>query len=328
MKPDAPRAGLLAREWVFASLVLAAACALSWSRVEFNIVFPPGTIERVAGVSPVPPSRPFDFRMLMPALIVRSRDLIGGALSVQQLFHVYDVAAIVGAVYAMRRLATLAFGAGRAATLTALALLPVLACHFVFPREFAFWYAWDMSTAFFVTTLLVLVRERRWFVFYPLFVLATYNRETTFVVSMVYAATALGRERLWRVGAHVASQAALWFAVKQTLLPNRAVGAKVMRFYRPNWENNVELLSVWTHWLWMATSFAGAWLVLLVFWRSQRDPWARRALWVVPVYAALMFRAANWIELRIWGELTPIVLLAAASALVGRFGSRAGPQPA
>jgi len=317
------RAGLPSRGWApelaFALVVLGLACALSWARVEFNQVFPPGTIERVAGVAGKPPSRPFDFRMLMPALIVSTRALLGGKPSVLSVFHVYDVAAIVGAVYALRRLAFLALNDRREALLTSLALPFVLACHFVAPRLFPFWYAWDMSTVFFVTVLLVLVRERRWLVFYPLFVLATYNRETTFVVSMVYAFTALGRERWWKLGAHVVAQGALWFGVKQTLLVNHAIGAKVMTYYRPNWENNLEYLRGPVNYLWFASCFAGAWLVLLLCWRWQRDVWSRRALWVVPIYAALMFRAANWVELRIWGELIPIVLVAAASALFGRW---------
>ncbi len=305
---------------VLFAVVLALAALLSWARVQFNEVFPPGTILRVACEERLPASRPFDFRIFMPALVVRVRAFLGGAPSIESVFHVFDSAAIVGAFYALRRLARHALRDERAALLTALALFPALACHFVLPRLYPYWYAWDMSTVFFISTGLLLLRESRWFVFYPLFVLASYNRETTFVLSVVYALTALGREPWRRIALHVSAQAALWFAVKYSLyLSNpRAVGAKML-LYRPNAEKNEEALGELSTYLWLATSFAFAWIPLLLWWRAQRDPWTRRALWIVPLYALLMFRAANWGELRVWGELIPIVLLGAGAALTGRW---------
>jgi hypothetical protein len=339
--PNGPRA----RAALLFALVTALALALSYGRVAANIVYPYATLERVAGLEHVYEfegitgpkrydglegycellaPRPFVYRQLTPGFVRGVCELAGPRLDRMLVFHLIDVAAIVGAFYAMRRLARGLFGSERLALVCAFALLAALPFHFVLPRVYPFWYSYDMTTVCFVVVGLWLVRERRWGVFYPFFVMATLNRETTFVISLVYALTAWREDRWWRVMLHLAAQAALWFAMRYALLeafPD--VVNKKLVFFRPVSEQNLESLREPLNYLWLASSFAFAWIPALAFWRYIRVPWIKWALLVVPVYAALMFRAANWIELRVWGEVLPLVVLAAVAGIVGWRASRA-----
>jgi hypothetical protein len=73
---------------------------------------------------------------------------------------------------------------------------------------------------------ILLTLKRRWWLYYPVFVLAVLNRETACFITVFFAVWEWIRRRdlgqgtaeRWRwVGLHVAGQAALWIAIKTTL---------------------------------------------------------------------------------------------------------------
>jgi hypothetical protein len=303
-------------------LVAGLAAALSWARIEFNSIYLPGALENVAGIDPRGAAEPFAYRVLVPKLVRFLHEHVATGASLLAIFRVLDTLFIVGAFYALRRLARESFASSAAVAAASFGLFAMLPCHFVFSREYPFWYAWDMAAVAVFTYGLWLLKQREWLVFYPLFVLGTFNRETTCFLTFAWVFTAWRSESKARVALHAAAQLGLWLAVKWTLqqLYRRQPG----QVFQPAWIENGESLLDPAMWRWFALAFGGTWLALPFLYRRIVDPWIRALLWVVPVFATGMFFVGVWTELRIWGELVPIVLL----ALVAGAGGRSIARPA
>jgi hypothetical protein len=93
-----------------------------------------------------------------------------------------------------------------------------------------------------------------------------------------------------------------------------------------HWQSNLKVLASPPHLIPVLSSFGFAWLVVAVGWKRLRDPFTRKSLWAVPPFLLVVFVVGNLNEIRVYGELTPIVLTAAililADLLSGRDHSR------
>lgn len=311
--------------------VAAVSSAFSWARVRFNQVYEPGALERVAGLGPSPeageaPSHgrrnwrggatPFQYRVLVPKLARFVSERAPGRPPLRAVFHALDAAALVGAFYALKKLARDLFESERIALATALGLFYALPFHFLFSRIYPFWFAWDVAALFVLVYGLRLLRARAWIPYYLLFAVGTFNRETTCFLTVAHVLTS------WRAGArartlaHAAAQLAIWIAVKWLLqwLYRRAPGPDQ---FQAVWSENLQWLAEPRAWGTLALAFGGLWLPLIALARFVREPWIRRALLVVPVFALGISFTGVWVELRIWGEVVPLVLLGVVAGWLG-----------
>ena len=74
---------------------------------------------------------------------------------------------------------------------------------------------------------------------------------------------------------------------------------------------NFELLIDPQSLLLILSNFGFAWVLALVFWKRVDDRFTRKAIWVFPPYLILTFIAGNMNEIRVFGELMPLVLVPA-----------------
>jgi len=298
------------------ALVLAG--LLSWARIALNEVYLPGALENVAGIDPRGAAEPFAHRVLVPRLVrfLCEHVLVGS--QPRAVFHALDTLFAFAAFVATRRLAGALFERRWMVHASAWGLFPLLAIHYVASREYPFWYAWDMAAVAVFAWGLVLLFERRWTAFYALFALGTFNRETTCFLTFALLFTGWRSEPKLRLVAHCAAQLALWLGIKWWLrsLFRRQPGDVYQSVWLENWESLQDPLM----WRWYLLAFGGLWLVLPFVRRRIEPAWLRDVVWVAPVFALGMFFAGVWSELRIWGELVPIVLMA---SLAGVFPKRA-----
>jgi hypothetical protein len=294
---------------------LSLAALLTWSRVRFNIEFAAGALDNVAHIDGKFGGKPFQYRVLVPTL-VRWLHELAPPLSALNAFRLIDVACGVALFYAFRRLARASLGSQRGATAASFVLLAVLFVHLVFSREYPVWYAWDVASVFLFVAGLVLLREQRWLLFYPLFALATLNRETSCFLTFAFVLTSIGRAPPARIALHSLAQLALWLALKLALwkIYLRMPGNRVFQSaVDENWEalRDPKLLAG------MAVSYALLWIPLLFFYRRIEDAWLRRAVLVLVPFAIGMFFAGVFTELRIWAEMVPLVVLGALAGIAG-----------
>jgi hypothetical protein len=174
--------------------------------------------------------------------------------------------------------------------------------------------------------------ERNWIPYYAAFPFATLNRETTALLIVTFALTQFGALRRVALARHLAAQVALWFAIKALLhvafADNPGVGQYWAGALRNSWTALQDPANLAT----LATVFGFLWLPLAWFAREIREPSVRRAVLAVPLYCAACAAMAQVLELRVYGEALPLVVLGVACGVAGRLARRvpavAVPPPA
>jgi|LAHU01.1.fsa_nt_gb hypothetical protein len=277
----------------------------------------------VRGTAPTP----FQYRALVPCLVravsgirIGERPLV----SAGALFFWIQCASTFLLVLATGWWLSCVFPR-RGACVLALSILLVLPFNYLLDRFLALRYPSDFPSLLFFTLGLVLLRRRRWGWFYPLFVVATFNRETTLFLTVVYLLTAWGTEPRRSVGMHLRLQLILWIAAKAALFAAYR-GNPGSELVQAHVRQNLEFLSNPRAWPLFFSNLGYLWLPVLLFRRRIPDRFLRRAALAVYPYAIGMFLVGNMYELRIYGELIPLVL-PAFLLLVRELAEEEAPPP-
>jgi hypothetical protein len=174
------------------------------------------------------------------------------------------------------------------------------------------YFPFDLPGLCFFTAGLLLLVRRQWLLYYPLFALATINRETTWFLTVVFLFTEWGRMRKGALLAHVLAQAVLWVAIKAALY-QAFPGAERALFGSLWWKNQATLVGMFTlrdnglkDWAKLFLMFGGFWMLVPFVWRGQ-PPFVRRALLAAPVLIAPMFLVGTIDEARQFPELIPLI---------------------
>jgi hypothetical protein len=181
----------------------------------------------------------------------------------------------------------------------------------------------DIPSILFFTLGLSLLFKNRMLPYYILFAIATLNRETSCFLTFAYLFASIGKIRLRTVALHCVSQLILWAGIKYFLY----------RAYAENpgtglWVDtltvNLSLLKDPRALLTLSSMFGYTWIPTLVCYRLIPVPFIRRSVLVIlPFLIAMMF-FGYITELRIFGELIPIVLTAFLLIVRGLFSKEAG----
>jgi len=187
-------------------------------------------------------------------------------------------------------------------------LLLALTVTYLVPRQYPIYYLYDIPSLFFFTTGLLLLRRKNWFFFYPVFIFATWNRETTLLLTVAFLFThrhTLSRQTLTK---HVTAQAAIWLAVKTTLL--LAYATRIDAVFHNNFLLNLAYFVTPALYPTLLSAVGYLWLPVVLGWKYLGS-WNRSlVLSAMPFFAAMLF-VGNMVEIRIFGELIPV--FAAAS---------------
>jgi hypothetical protein len=211
------------------------------------------------------------------------------------------------------------------------ALLVAFMAYFNLPFVYGLAYTlpYDLPSLFFFTGCIFCVLRRSYFLFYLLFMLGIFNRETICFVTLFFLVWELSQTRLQdlprasisrtsrlEIMLHVGLQAALWIAIKIylkhrfALNPQENGGAGL---FVPHFSYNLHELFKPQQWPLLVSNF-GFTLPLLI---SQRK-WicnagiARACAVMLPLWLCLMFYVGVIIEIRIYTELIGLVSLAVA----------------
>jgi hypothetical protein len=318
------------REWLAQALLFAVAALLALQftnlHVAMNDVYAPGSLRSLIQRTAV---TPFQYRILVPAVIewIHGRELAPRlGLEPEDTAVLLECLCVLGIYFGMRAL-LMDFGLGAlASSAAALAVFYSLPFNFLLARHHPLWFVWDVPSVLFFTLGLHLLYRGRWAVYYALFALASLNKDTTIFLALVQLLTGLGVQSKRSVWLHFAGQLALWCAMKFVLyrcyLENPGWGAM------PNMLlSNLRSLQEPVLLLLTASSFGFLWIPVVALQHRVRETFIRRSIWVLVPFALAAARVGIVFELRIWGELTPVVLLGFFGVLRGCLAPRAqGPQ--
>ena len=192
-----------------------------------------------------------------------------------------------------------------------------LSLFFILPYQYIFYswsfgaiyYPYDIPSVFFFTLGLILIYRKNWFMYYPVFILATFNRETTIFLTFVYWATTIEKNRIIPVFYHAILQVIIWLLIKKylaVLYTNNPGPGYFINFFHVNWEmitNPVNAIRI-------GSNFCFIWIAVISHFKLITDMFIKRSLIVIFPFLFGMFIVGNFLEMRIYGEMIPIVLSA------------------
>jgi hypothetical protein len=173
----------------------------------------------------------------------------------------------------------------------------------------AIYYPYDIPSVLFFTLGLILIYKKNWYIYYPVFIIATFNRETTIFLTFIYLATTIEKNKIIPVLSHCISQLIIWLIIKKCLAVlyagNSGPGFFV-NFFFVNWALIIKPVNA----LRIAGSFGFIWIAVICYSKLITDEFVKRSLIVVFPFFVGMFIVGNVTELRIYGEIIPVILSA------------------
>jgi len=201
----------------------------------------------------------------------------------------------------------------------------VLFLTYVAPVHFPFYYIYDLPAVFFFCLGLLLMRKEKWVVYYPLFFIATLNRQTTCFLTVIFFLTGLGKRRLAGLAGHVLCQSLIWAGL--TFALGWVYRHNTTELSAGRLPGNLGVLLSFDYFPVVLSSVGYVWIPALAGWRLIRDDFSRRACLVLPFFLVGAWLTGNLQEIRIYGELIPVFVPAFLLVLATALGRNAAPAP-
>jgi len=250
----------------------------------------------------------FRYRVLMPFL-ARSLAYVLG-VDLKLIFQLLATLSVFGLLIVYRSYLS-NFVRPEFATVMSVAIVYPMLWNFCLLNDL--YYPFDLPSLFFFTLGCHYIYQRKWHLYYPVFVLALLNRETScflvFVMIFCFFRRMRSRELLW----HVLAQGLIWAGLKSLFYFLLGPDTRVFALFR---------LSFNARMLWgiltlsgngpkdltkLALAFGGAWWVLPWILRFQPRFLKRSTLVVIPFIVVIIFMGFAD-EIRDYVELIPVIL--------------------
>lgn len=291
------------------------AVVFAWVRIVWNEQAEGWTLaELTAGEG----QTPFQYRALVP-WIARGLAALGvfDPASASQLHLVYGAFEAIAAFAAVVAFAALlrALSVSRDSSFV---LAPVLFYPLFFSIAAGYqhanlYFSWDTPSIAFFTAGIVAVLRRRWRAYYLVFFVATFNRETTCFLTMIYILLEWEHSSWRTLAQHVVTQFVIWITVKAALVWVYVDNLIFSSGHGVFWlmiDSNLRVLSTVPGWFYLLQAMGGIWVVTFLLAPWIREPRLIRALWVAVPFVLGMLVVGIVSEVRIFNELIPLVLAA------------------
>jgi len=264
-------------------------------------------------------AKPFQFRVLVPLIVSRIYDLElikTNFPTPYPIFFLVEFLSIFGLFFSFKIFVARFIENSFLKEMAPFLLFYSLSFNFVLPRHNPFWYPWDLPSLLFFTIGLTALKEENWKIFYPLFCLATFNRETTLFLTFISFFIMFPDWR--KIFLHCGFQSIVWTAIK--IILNRIFwenpGAGL---FEPHlWDNCRAIVSI-SAWKELLPCAGFLWIPVLLGFPAITDFFLRRSLLVcVPFFASMMV-VGNIDEIRIFGEIIPLIVVAFLWLAENRF---------
>lgn len=255
---------------------------------------------------------PTQYRALVPWLVSLLVSLKLPFLeSPLRLFKVIEFLAVFSLFVAFRYYISLFIKNKSLSSLFSLVLFVILSYQYIFYSWSlsAIYYPYDIPSVLFFTLGLILLYKKNYLMYYPVFIIATFNRETTIFLTLIYLVTAFEKNKITPVLLHCLAQAVIWASVKMYLAsfyadnPGPGYFVNFMYVNLAMFVNPVNVVRI-------ASSFGFAWIAVIFYFKLITDVFVKKSLIVIFPFFLGMFIVGNVIELRIYGELIPVILSA------------------
>lgn len=260
--------------------------------------------------------KPWQYRVLIPY----TADLLSYLNlplfhSLERWARLAELSSLFLLVLTFRRYISLFIRDNAVASLSSFLILIILPFNFFFPRPHYPNYWYDTPSMLFFTLGLICLVQKKWLPYYVVFTIATFNRETTCFLTAIYLLTSVGRVRPKRIAVHCVSQLVVWLAIKSLLVKLYVgnPGPSFEWYEQPGVTHFADNIAFFTHlenYPMFLSSMGFTWVAVLLHFRRIKVEFVKRSLLVVFPFFIGMMLVANIYELRLFGELIPVVLAA------------------
>jgi hypothetical protein len=260
--------------------------------------------------------KPWQYRILIPyAADILSHLNLPLLRSLERWAKLAELSSLFLLVLAFRRYISLFIRDKVVASLFSFLILLILPFNFFFPRPHYPNYWYDMPSMLFFTLGLIFLVQKKWLPYYAVFVIATFNRETTCFLTVIYLVASFGRERPKTIMSHCVSQIVVWLAIKSLLVRLYAgnPGPSFEWYAEPGVTHFSDNIAFFTHpgnYPMFLSNMGFTWVAVLLHLRRITVEFVKRSLLVVFPFSIGMMFVANIYELRLFGELIPVFLAA------------------
>jgi hypothetical protein len=198
----------------------------------------------------------------------------------------------------------------------------------ILPRYQPLWYPYDAYSLLFFLIGLLLIRKGIYnYWFYILFIIATFNRETTLFLTVILLFTAWGEMPKTKLFKHISAQLFIWITIKIFLArlfsssPGEIFQNQYISNFRfltdINYESRLPtMVELFFRPAYLIGNFGFIYLLIIVYWKKIDNSFLRSSTLVLIPFYLVMLYAANIYEYRIFTEMIPIVLMPSLYILV------------
>lgn len=251
---------------------------------------------------------PFQYRILIPWFVrmLENTKLSFGDTPLR-LFRLIEFLSIFSLAVTFRYYLSLFFKNQTISTFVSLTLFYVLPFNFLLLPTI--WYPWDMPAILLFTLGLILLYKKKWTIYYLLFIVATLNKETTCFLTLIYLFTAIGKDKPKTIALHCFFQLIIWCTIKyflyQLYFNNPGAG-----IFEGQLSKNINFFKNIKNYPFFFSNMGFLWIPTFFYFRLIEARFVKRSLLVIFPFFLVMMLAGNIIELRAYGELIPVVLVA------------------
>jgi hypothetical protein len=250
---------------------------------------------------------PFQYRFLVPSIVYLISEKLGfHYINTINFYKFFEFISIFSLVLAYRHYLTFLFNSKTAIYFFTFSLFVPLFYTFLLQGYF---YPADIPSVLFFTLGLIFLYKKKWIAYYLIFAIGTFNRETTCFLTMICILVLFGKGKLRDLIIHGSLQILIWISIKTFLYHLFIANPGEGLFEKTHLLDNIELLT--TQFYYYPHIFRGAvlfiWLPTLICSSLIKNEFIRRSIWVsIPFFIGMIF-VGNVNEVRIYGELIPVL---------------------
>lgn len=295
---------------LFCIICLLIASYFASLRFHFNFIFDGASLSRLVDGNAY---SPYQYRVLIP-WVIKSITFIT-AIDPKHICYFAEVVSTFLLLIVFRYFLSLFFKNSKLHLVLSITILYPLVFHYILWRVYpVYYYPSDIPSVLFFTLGLIFIYRQNWYAYYILFIVATFNRETTCFLTFIYLFTNLGKTKIKPIGFHIMIQFVIWASVKYVLYllfaENPITENSIGSIFDDNFWLNIKRLKELNVYPAIFSITGFLWIPILIWHRLISDSFLRRSLIVsIPFFTGMMF-VGNIIEIRIFGEMIPVVLTA------------------
>jgi hypothetical protein len=192
---------------------------------------------------------------------------------------------------------------------------------YITPKQ-VYYYPSDIPGILFMILGLIFLRQQKWWLYYPIFILGTFNRETIIFLTLTHLLTNWKTTPRFKLLSHVLVQTLLWIGIKSFLwrafYTNTSESiwySDIFGVFKNTLQFNLVILRDPMAYSDILSVYGYLWIPLIALWNFISDRWLKSALWTVLLFHLAMLIPGEINEMRIYGEMLPLVILGVVAGI-------------